>query len=789
MARGRGGEVEVKLRRDLGLLEIVMIGFGPTIGSTIFLLVGPGFSITGPSLLLAFGLNFVVTMFTAMAYMELGSAFPETGGGYLWIRRSMRDPWGFLGGWLSWFGHMVVASFYIFGFGLGALTLVKVILQVQTLSVTVGGLVLGEDVLIKLLAVAAAAVFIWLNYRGTKLTGRSETAVTVALILLVCLFIAAGLVHFVLHGGVPTQNYEPFFQGTGGWNTFVSLFAAMGFTFIVFEGYEIIAQTGEEVRNPEKNIPRAHFIVIGVSTVIFILTAFVAIGLNVPGCVAPANGAAPCLLQAAPGTSAGVEGNPNAIAELAGTVMPFGLPIIAFGVALGALAALNSLIFSSSRVAFAMGRDGTLPHFLSQLHPKKRTPHVAIALSGAIIILVTLSLDISRVAASADIMFLLLFLLVNWAVIVLRRTMPDVKRYYLIPLFPLIPILGIITKFMLAMSLWTIESPAWFIALGWIALGFAIHYLYQKKEVVAGVTRVVSSVLPVSRPRYRILVPIDDFERTEIVDFASLVAQVEGGHLTLLHVVEVPETLPIDAIDRLYLSEVRWSLGRLRRRAEEAGVSVTARVEVSHRVYDAILDNVKDEDTDLLVAGWKGGTRRGRILGSNVDRLVQEAPCDVVVFKAAGMKGKLDRILIMNAPEWHVSYATGYAILLAKKHKATITILSVVQTDLEAEKEKAYSSRLAEMCKTHGVPFEEKMVRIRNVVDTVVAEAAGYDLLVLGASSEWRLTQFAFGPMQDQIARKTSTPTLMVRKVRRQEEPLRMPRPAAQPAEAPPHPT
>jgi amino acid transporter/nucleotide-binding universal stress UspA family protein len=770
MARGRGPEVEVKLRRDLGLLEIVMIGFGPTIGSTIFLLVGPGFAITGPSLLLAFGLNFIVTMFTAMAYMELGSAFPETGGGYLWIRRSMRDPWGFLGGWLSWFGHMVVASFYIFGFGLGALTLVKVILQAQTLTVTLGSVVLGEDVLIKLLAVSAAGVFIWLNYRGTKLTGRSETAVTVALILLVCLFIAAGLVHFVIQGGIPVQNYQPFFQGSG-WSSFISLFAAMGFTFIVFEGYEIIAQTGEEVRNPEKNIPRAHFIVIGVSTVIFILTAFVAIGLNTPGCVAPSNGAAPCLLQAAPGTSSGVEGNPSAIAQLAGVVLPFGVPIAAFGVALGALAALNSLVFSSSRVAFAMGRDGTLPHLLSQLHSKKRTPHVAIAVSGAIIITATLSLDITRVAASADIMFLLLFLLVNWAAIVLRRTMPEVKRYYITPLFPIIPIVGILTKFVIAMSLWTIEAAAWFIALAWIALGFGIHYLYQRKEVVAGVTRVVGSVLPVARPRYRILLPVEDLERTELVDFASLIAQVEDGELTLLHVVEVPETLPIDAIDRLYLSEIRWSLGRLRRRAEEAGITVRARVEVSHRVYEAILDNIRDEDIDLLVAGWKGGWRRGRILGSNVDRFVQEASCDVVVFKAAGLKEKLERILIMNAPEWHLSYATGYAILLAKKTKAKITILSVVQTELEAEKEKAYSARLAEMCRTHGVAFEEKMVRIRNVVDTVVAETANYDLLVLGASSEWRLTQFAFGPMQDQIARKTTTPILMVRKVRRAEGP------------------
>ncbi len=766
MARGRGGEVEVKLRRDLGLLEIVMIGLGPTIGTTIFLLVGPGYAITGPSLILAFGLNFVVTMFTAMAYMELGSAFPETGGGYLWIRRSMRDPWGFLGGWLSWFGHMVVASFYIFGFGLGSVALLKVFLGVPVLEVSVLGLVLGEDVIVKVLAVAAAAVFIWLNYRGTKLTGRSETGVTVVLMLIVCAFIVAGLLHFALSGGVPVQNFTPFFRGDSTWSQFVTLFAAMGFTFIVFEGYEIIAQTGEEVKNPERNIPRAHFIVIGGSTLIFVLVAFVAVGLA--GNCNPSSAA--CLVQA--GAGGAVQGNTNAIAELADLVMPFGLPIVAFGVVLGALAALNSLIFSSSRVAFAMGRDGTLPRLLSELHPKKRTPHYAILASGSIIVLLVIALPLNTVAASADIMFLLLFLLVNWAVIVLRRTMPEVKRYYLIPIFPLIPIFGIITKFVLALSLWTIEPQAWFIALGWIALGLGVHYLYQKKEVVAGVTRVVGSVLPSARPHYRILLPIDDFEHTELVDFASLIALVEDAELTLLHVVEVPETLPIDAIDRLYLSEVRWSLGRLRRRAEEAGANVKARVEVSHRVYDAIQDNIRDEDIDLLVAGWKGGWRRGRILGSNLDRFVQEAPCDVVVFKAAGMKEKLGSILIMNAPDWHVSYATGYAILLAKQHKAKITILSVVQTELEAEKERAYSARLAEMCRTHGVPFEERMIRIRNVVDTVVAEAANHDLLVLGASSEWRLTQFAFGPMQDQIARKTTTPILMVRKVRQPEAPI-----------------
>src|SRR5439155_19592127 len=116
---------------------------------------------------------------------------------------------------------------------------------------------------------------------------------------------------------------------------------------------------------------------------------------------------------------------------------------------------------------------------------------------------------------------------------------------------------------------------------------------------------------------------------------------------------------------------------------------------------------------------WRGEWRRGRRLRTNVDRFEQEAPCDVVVFKSAGLKPKIEQILVMNAPEWHVSYATGYAILLAKKHRAKSTILSAVQTDRELEKETGYSARLAEMCRIHSVAFEEKFVKARNIAHTV----------------------------------------------------------------------
>src|SRR3989442_13740712 len=180
-----------------------------------------------------------------------------------------------------------------------------------------------------------------------------------------------------------------------------------------------------------------------------------------------------------------------------------------------------------------MCRDGSLPPSFLKPDDCKRTTHISIAVSGLIIVVITLTLDPNSVAASADVMFLLLFLMVNWAAIVLRRTMPDVKRYYLMPLFPLIPILGIATKFVLALSLWTIEPKAWFVALGWIGIGLTIHYLQERKEIVIGVTKVVGWIWSRRRPRDRILLPIEDFERVELVEFGALVAQVEDAELTL----------------------------------------------------------------------------------------------------------------------------------------------------------------------------------------------------------------------------------------------------------------
>jgi len=732
-------EVEVKLRRDLGLFEITMIGIGPTIGTTIFVLAGLGARIAGPAILLALVLNFIVTIFTAMAYMELGSAFPETGGGYLWIKDSMPHPLGFLGGWMSWFGHCIVCSVYVLSFGLGIGWLL------EAYNVSLGGL--SVDILNKIFALLLCIVFIAINYRGTRTTGRWSGRVTITLIIVISIFLVFGFLATFGNSNL-SASFSPFFKGANSFQQLTNVLIAMGFTFIVFEGYEIIAQCGEECKEPQKNIPKANWLCIGLSTMIFILVVFVAIGSTSQSFVE--------------------KQGEKAIAAASSAVVPrIGLELIVFGVSLGSIAALNSLLFSSSRVSFAMGRDGALPSPLGKLHKVRRTPYVAILTSGFIIMFMVVMLPIETIAASADIMFLLLFLFVNIAVIILRKKRADVKRGYLIPLFPLIPFLGIGTKFILAVSLYEYSPMAWYIAAGWIGLGLVVSYIYAKREEIVEVARVVEAIVPKPEKKYQILLPVADPTNTALVQFGSLLAKVEDADLSLLNIIEVPEALPLDAIDFTYVMEQRHALGKLRKIARDLGVRVTAEVLVSHKVFDSIVETIKERKVDLMILGWTGRWRKGRILGTNIDRFVQYAPCDVVVFKTAGLEEKIKRILVMNAPGWHVSHATGYAILLAKEHGAEITIFSAIQREEEEEKERIYSSRLAEMCKTHGVPYSEKMVRVKSIVEEVLAESEGYDLLVLGATKEWRFRQFAFGAVQDQIARRALCPVLMVRKVRR----------------------
>ena len=174
----------VGLIRDLSLFDITMVGVGAMIGAGIFVLTGIAAGTAGPALILAFALNGVVTIFTAMVYAELGSAIPEAGGGYLWVKEGLPTWNAFLAGWMSWFAHAVAGSLYALGFGS------YFDLALRNFHVTLFGL--SGEPLQKLLAIGVAILFILINFRGVSETGMVGNVVTIGKILILALFIACG---------------------------------------------------------------------------------------------------------------------------------------------------------------------------------------------------------------------------------------------------------------------------------------------------------------------------------------------------------------------------------------------------------------------------------------------------------------------------------------------------------------------------------------------------------------------------------------------------------------------
>ena len=321
---------EHKLVRSLGLLDVVMIGIAGMIGGSIFVLTGPAIGLAGSSVILAFILNAIITLFTAMGYAELGSAMPEAGGGYLWVREGLRRPNAFISGWMAWLAHIIAGSLYAVGFGSFFVSLLQMtnILPIESLF--------GIIPLDKLTAVAVVAVFTFINIKGTSETGRVGTIITVVQLVAIISIIIAGFWVMSSHPNNWQSNFADFLP-----MGFAGLVAAMGLTFIAFEGYEIIVQTGEEIKNPKRNIPRAIFISLALVVIMYCLIAFVSIGAIFPDI---------------PSWQFIGQNGELGIMKAAELFMPYGAFIVLAGGLVSTLAALNATTFSSARVAFAMGQ-------------------------------------------------------------------------------------------------------------------------------------------------------------------------------------------------------------------------------------------------------------------------------------------------------------------------------------------------------------------------------------------------------------------------------------------------
>jgi len=739
-----------ELSRDLGLFDITMVGVAAMIGAGIFVLTGIAAGVAGPALIVAFALNGVVTLLTAMVYAELGSAIPEAGGGYLWVRQGLPGGNAFMAGWMSWFAHAVAGSLYALGFA----AYLAETLQLIGLS-TFG---IPQAIFTKAIAVAIALVFIYINFRGASETGMAGNIVTMGKIAIIGIFVVSG---FAAVFGNPErlasfQDFAP--------NGLTGIFAAMGLTYIAYEGYEVIVQTGEEVKNPRRNVPKAVFLALLIVVPIYILVAFVCIGAVQTG-------------TAEPTWQWLGEYQELGLLRAAEQFMPLGSILLLVGALFSTMSALNATTYSSTRVSFAMGRDRNLPDLFGAVHPRTRTPYLALALSGALIIgLVVFIPQIHDVAAAADIMFLLLFMQVNVAVITIRRKYGDKLAYgYLTPFFPYLPIIAIVLQLALALVLFKVSALAWFVILGWLGAGLLIYHFYaSRRERAEEVTPVlVEERLRVDPQGFSVLVPVANPNTVDnLLGVADAILDTEPGQLVLLHVITVPDQLPV-SVGRDFVNDVRPIMDDTARKAEALGMTPNGLIRVGHRPADAIIDTVREHRCNFVVMGWRGRSTDPRtVVGSNIDRIVKDSNANVVVVRG-DVALPARRILVPVQHPRHGHLMAGLAAPMAAAEGAYIELLHIVGEDLTPQQRAERAAELKQSISSLDRPLvgadadgrRKQRFRIRietgEVVATIIEHSRDFDLL-MGASRESWIRRTVWGDKTFRIANGVDCPLMLV---------------------------
>ena len=404
------------LERDLGLYATVTISMGAMIGSGIFVLPALGFTKAGPAVIAAYILAGLVVLPAALSKAEMATAMPESGGTYLYIDRAMGPLAGTVAGLGAWFSLVFKSSFALVGLGAYLLLLVPL-----------------SSALIKGVALSLAVLITVLNIVGTKQSGKAQSIIVTAVVL--------ALAAYVLNSGLyvePTRFQGFTEKGTGG------VVTAAAFVFVSYAGVTKIASVAEEIEDPDRNLPLGILISMGVMMVLYTLVVAAVVGLNDPTAL----------------STSGPDGSPSLtpMADGAGQLAGgFGVALIAVVAVLALTSMANAGVLASSRFPLAMSRDSLAPGVLARVSKRFKTPRNAILLTGGLLVVLIARVPVVELAKLASAFQILVFSIVNVALIVFRTSGVDsYQPSFRAPGYPYVQIAGVVGGFALLTQMGTI---------------------------------------------------------------------------------------------------------------------------------------------------------------------------------------------------------------------------------------------------------------------------------------------------------------------------------------------
>ena len=658
-----------KLKRQLNLGQVVMLGTAGAIGAEIFVLTGHAAGMVGPAAVLALLLGGLLSYSVALNYCELATAYPVTGGAMSYVREAYGTGLlSYLVGTMDCLSSTFYAALSAVGFA-------------YSLQLLVPGLPLVPA------AVATVLIFVGLNLFGVTNVGNLQIVLGAILLAGFAVYVAAGFLH---PEGFSWQTLDAGTSVLAGSSASVALSRILATTALMYTcyvGFEVIADDAEEISNPSRNIPRGILISLTVTLVICVTVSLLTLG------VVPWQELA---------------GSETPLTDAAARFMPgWGVLLMIVAGIIATLTTINSAMLSATREAFTLGRHGVWPAAFSKLN-RFRTPWVAILVIGGVSALIAAIgvVDFLSYISSSGYLFVLFW--GSLSMIRLRKIYPDLKRPFKAPLFPL-------TSYAAGATCVLIIAFADVRALVFGAAVLAVFAILY--YVAPAVTHVMGRRLKSIHPEQdRIVVAVANPRTAKsLVYLASIIAEAsvdtyicvltvdttiaaqdagsdgqpevgtpaEGRHDNRRPARRGSPRLPPNAVRRLrvFMSpQQRALLHQHVAQARERNVALYTKTRSSGSTSEGILDELAGHsNVGLLLLGWPGPLRPEQLAENPVKQVLQEAPANVAVLLNRGLLLQpLRRILVPVGGGPHSRLALRLAHEVADSEGAQVTVLRVL---------------------------------------------------------------------------------------------------------------
>ena len=464
------------LKRQLGPVQLTLLGIGAIIGTGIFVLTAEAGQKAGPGLMFAFIIAAIVCGLAALAYAELAAMIPVSGSAYTYTYGVLGELLAWTVGWALVLEYAVAAGAVAVGWS-GYMNGLLISAGVGLPDFLRSGPYAGGT--FNLLACLISLVVTGLLVIGTSKSAWVNAGLVVIKVAALVMFIVIAM------PAVKDPNFEPFLPT--GWGSplgGIGVLGAAASIFFAYVGFDAVSTAAEETRNPNRNVPIGLIGSLGVCTIFYLLVGYAAVGAVGAQPIFNAEGIA--LLPGTRELAAACEGNPALVCSaepLAHVLRLLGFEswgnLIGLAAALALPSVILMMIYGQTRIFFTMSRDGLLPDVLSKVHPTFHTPHVITIITGVAVSLFAALFPVGVLADISNSGTLFAFLMVAVGVMILRKTQPNRPRPFRTPAVWLVCPLAIAGCLLLFLNLSMYTIGLFF---AWAIIGLLVYFMYGHRK-------------------------------------------------------------------------------------------------------------------------------------------------------------------------------------------------------------------------------------------------------------------------------------------------------------------